>query len=172
MRILPKMVWWALAGVWLALGYALAGVVALVPIITIPFSLASFRASRYVLSPFGHRVVERPTRGAVVGIGTFVWLLVAGVWLAVLHAVTALLLAVTVVGLPMAREDLRMARLALLPVGAEIAPSALPFAPRRSERVALDRAVRRPPAKGAGARRRAARAAALSRARSAPAARR
>ena len=44
-------------GVGLAIGYVLAGIVAFVLIITIPFGIASFRLAGYVVWPFGRTVV-------------------------------------------------------------------------------------------------------------------
>ena len=57
-RILLNIVWLIFGGLILAIGYALAGLVACVLIITIPFGLAAFRMANYALWPFG-RSVER-----------------------------------------------------------------------------------------------------------------
>ena len=56
MRTIGNILWFLLAGLWLAIGYALAGIVAFVLIITIPFGIASFRLAGYVWSgPSGAR---------------------------------------------------------------------------------------------------------------------
>jgi uncharacterized membrane protein YccF (DUF307 family) len=43
MRTLLNIIWIVFAGFWLFLGYVLAGVLLCIPIITIPWAIASFR---------------------------------------------------------------------------------------------------------------------------------
>ena len=52
-RTIGNILWFVLAGFWLALGYAIAGVIACILIVTIPFGIASFRLAGYVIWPFG-----------------------------------------------------------------------------------------------------------------------
>ena len=52
-RLILNIIWVVTAGLWLFLGYVLAGVVACLLIVTIPFGVASFRIAGYVLWPFG-----------------------------------------------------------------------------------------------------------------------
>jgi uncharacterized membrane protein YccF (DUF307 family) len=119
-KTIGNIIWLVLAGFWLALAYAIAGIIACVLIITIPFGLASFRLAAYSLWPFGRTVIPSPTRGAMSAIGNIVWLLVAGWWLALGHLVTALLLAITIIGLPLAVANLKLIPLALAPFGKQI----------------------------------------------------
>ena len=81
MRLVLNLIWLIFAGFWLAILDVLAGLVAFVLIITIPFGIAAFRIASYVLWPFG-RTIE-PRRDAGIGslIGNIIWiilLLVAG----------------------------------------------------------------------------------------------
>ena len=69
MRTILNVIWLMFGGIWLAALYFLAGIIACVFIITIPFGIASFRMARYVLWPFGKAVVQRPDAGVVSGIG-------------------------------------------------------------------------------------------------------
>lgn len=57
MRTLGNILWFLLAGLWLAIGYAVAGLIAFILIITIPFGIASFRLAGFVIWPFGRTVV-------------------------------------------------------------------------------------------------------------------
>ena len=57
MRLIGNILWLVLSGFWLALGYVVAGIIACVLIITIPFGVASFRMAGYVFWPFGRTVV-------------------------------------------------------------------------------------------------------------------
>jgi uncharacterized membrane protein YccF (DUF307 family) len=127
-KTLLNLIWFVLAGFWLALGYALAGVVCCVLIVTIPFGIASFRIASYVLWPFGRTVVDKPTAGGWSVLGNIVWVLVAGLWIAIGHLTTAAALAVTIIGIPLAIANLKLIPISLLPLGKEIVPTDRPFA--------------------------------------------
>ena len=60
MRTLLNIIWIVFAGFWLFLGYVLAGVLLCIPIITIPWAIASFRTAGYVIWPFGRTIVSKP----------------------------------------------------------------------------------------------------------------
>ena len=47
MKTLLNLIWFVFSGLWLAIGYAIAGVIMYVLIITIPFGVASFRMAGY-----------------------------------------------------------------------------------------------------------------------------
>ncbi|HZL02872.1 MAG TPA: YccF domain-containing protein [Cellulomonas sp.] len=128
MKTLLNLIWFVLAGFWLALGYALAGVICCVLIVTIPFGIASFRIASYVLWPFGRTVVDKPTAGGWSVLGNIIWVLVAGLWIAIGHLTTAAALAVTVVGIPLAIANLKLIPISLLPLGKQIVPTDRPFA--------------------------------------------
>ena len=49
MRTIGNILWFVLAGWWLALLYVVAGVLACILIITIPFGIASFRLASFVV---------------------------------------------------------------------------------------------------------------------------
>lgn len=120
MRTLLNIIWFVFGGLWLALGYALAGVVLCILIVTIPFGVASLRMARYALWPFGRAIV--PTAGAGAGalVLNVVWILLAGWWLALMHVATALAQAITVIGIPLALANLKMVPISLMPYGKRI----------------------------------------------------
>ena len=120
MRILLNIIWLVLSGLWLAIGYALAGLVMLILIITIPFGIQAFKLAGYSLWPFGRIVVKKPTAGGGSVIGNIIWLVLAGWWLALGHLVTALALAITIIGLPLALANIKLVPVALWPFGREI----------------------------------------------------
>lgn len=124
MRTLGNVLWLVLAGWWLALGYLLAGVVACILIVTIPFGLQAFKLAAYALWPFGRVVVERPGADVTLGlIGNVIWLIVCGVELALAHLLAGVLLCLTVVGIPLGLASFKMIPLALMPFGKEIVPA-------------------------------------------------
>lgn len=122
MRTLGNILWFLLAGLWLAIGYAVAGLVAFILIITIPFGIASFRLAGYVIWPFGRTVVWQREAGLWSVIGNVLWIVVVGWELAIAHLVAGLLLCVTIIGIPLGVACWKMVPLALLPLGREVVP--------------------------------------------------
>lgn len=122
MRTLLNIIWLFLGGIWLGLGYLVAGVLACILVVTIPVGLASFRMARYVLWPFGSAVVRRPGAGAGSALMNLVWFVIAGWWLALLHVIAAAAQSITVVGIANAVVSLKMIPVSLFPFGRMIVP--------------------------------------------------
>lgn len=122
MRTLGNILWFLLAGLWLAIGYVIAGIIAFILIVTIPFGIASFRLAGYVVWPFGRTVVWQRDAGAWAMIGNVVWVVVVGWELALAHLVAGLLLCVTIIGIPLGVASWKMVPLALFPLGREVVP--------------------------------------------------
>jgi uncharacterized membrane protein YccF (DUF307 family) len=123
MRTVLNIIWLLLCGIWLALGYALAGVICCILIITIPFGLAAFRIADFSLWPFGRQLVKRSDAGVASIIGNIIWIIFAGWWLALAHIVTAVALAVTIIGIPLAVANLKLIPVSLVPLGRVIVPA-------------------------------------------------
>jgi len=123
-RTLLNIIWLLLCGVWMALGYVIAGIVCCLLIVTIPFGLAAFRIANFALWPFGRTIVRRSDAGAPSLIGNVIWIIVAGFWLAIGHVVTAIALALTIIGLPLAAANLKLIPVSLTPLGRVIVPTA------------------------------------------------
>jgi uncharacterized membrane protein YccF (DUF307 family) len=121
-RTIGNVLWFLLAGVWLAIGYVVAGLIAFVLIITIPFGIAAFRLAGFVVWPFGRTAVWRREAGVWSVLGNVVWVLLLGWELALLHLVAGLVLCVTVIGIPFGIACWKMVPLALLPLGREVVP--------------------------------------------------
>jgi uncharacterized membrane protein YccF (DUF307 family) len=122
MRVLLNIIWLVLSGIWLAIGYAVAGLVMFILIITIPFGVQAFKLAGYSLWPFGRTVVKKPTAGAGSVVGNILWLVLAGWWLALGHIITAFFLAITLIGIPLALGNLKLVPVALWPFGREVVP--------------------------------------------------
>jgi len=119
-RVLLNIIWFLLAGLWLALAYALAALICFILIITIPFGIASLRIGMFALWPFGRTVVRRADAGAASTIGNVLWLLLCGWWLALGHLISGVLLCLTIIGIPLALADFKLIPVSLLPFGREI----------------------------------------------------
>lgn len=120
MRTLLNIIWLVLSGFWLFIGYALAGVIMCILIITIPFGVQAFKLAKFSLWPFGRTVIKKETAGAGSVIGNIIWLVLAGWWLALAHIISAAALAITIIGIPMAIADIKLVPVALWPFGREI----------------------------------------------------
>jgi uncharacterized membrane protein YccF (DUF307 family) len=123
LRFILNIIWVVLAGFWLAIGYALAGIVMCILIITIPFGLQAFKPANYALWPFGRTVVRKPTAGAGSCLGNVIWIVLAGWWLALEHLITGVLLAITIIGIPLALANFKLIPICFSPFGHEIVPA-------------------------------------------------
>jgi uncharacterized membrane protein YccF (DUF307 family) len=117
MRTVLNIIWLLLCGVWMALGYVVAGVICCILIVTIPFGLAAFRIADFALWPFGRTLVRRSDAGAPSVFGNIIWIIFAGWWLALAHIVTAFALAITIIGIPLALANLKLVPVSLVPLG-------------------------------------------------------
>ncbi|MDQ1293849.1 MAG: hypothetical protein QG608_1730 [Actinomycetota bacterium] len=122
MRTILNIIWLVFSGFWMALGYALVGVVLCLLVVTIPFGIACLRMASYALWPFGRVLVDRPGAGAPSVIGNVLWFLLAGVWIAIGHVVTGVLMCLTIIGIPLGLASFKMVPVALWPLGKEIVP--------------------------------------------------
>lgn len=120
MRLILNVIWLVLAGFWMAVGYAVAGIICCILIITIPWGIASFRIANYALWPFGREVVDKPGAGTGSLLGNVIWIVVAGLWLAIGHVVTGIALCVTIIGIPLGVANFKLVKVSLVPLGKEI----------------------------------------------------
>jgi uncharacterized membrane protein YccF (DUF307 family) len=123
MKTVLNIIWLVLAGFWLAIGYAVAGIVCFVLIVTIPFGIAAFRIAGYALWPFGRTVVDKPGAGVFSVLGNILWILIAGWWLAIGHLVTGIALCITIIGIPLGLANFKLIPVSLLPLGKQIVPA-------------------------------------------------
>jgi uncharacterized membrane protein YccF (DUF307 family) len=120
MRLLLNLIWLVFGGLVMAAGYALAALVMLILIITIPFGIASARIALFCLWPFGRTIVRRPDAGAGSLIGNVIWFVLAGWWLAIGHLVTGVLMCLTIIGIPLGLANFKLIPVSLTPFGREI----------------------------------------------------
>ena len=123
MRVILNVIWFVFAGIWLAIAYVLAGIVAFILIVTIPFGVAAFRIAAFSLWPFGHRIVRRTDAGAGSMIGSVLWIVVFGWWLALTHLLTGIAMCLTIIGIPLGLGNFKLIPVSLTPLGREIIPT-------------------------------------------------
>jgi uncharacterized membrane protein YccF (DUF307 family) len=119
-RLVLNIIWFILAGLWLAIGYAFAALICFILIITIPFGIASLRIAVFALWPFGKTVVKRADAGIASGVGNVIWVILCGWWLALGHLISGVLLCLTIIGIPLGLANLKLIPVSLLPLGREI----------------------------------------------------
>jgi uncharacterized membrane protein YccF (DUF307 family) len=120
MRTIGNILWFLLAGLWLAIAYAIAGLLAFILIVTIPFGIASFRIASFVIWPFGRTTVWKRNAGIWSLIGNIVWIIFFGWELALIHLFAGLLLMITIIGIPFGIACWKMIPLSLVPLGRDV----------------------------------------------------
>ena len=123
MRLILNLIWLILCGWWIAILYFLAGIIAFILIITIPFGIAAWRIASYALWPFGRSIVRRPSAGIGSLIGNIIWIILLGWELALGHLFAGILLCLTIIGIPLGLANFKLIPISLLPLGVEIVPS-------------------------------------------------
>ena len=130
LRTIGNILWLVLAGIWMAIGYVVCGVIQCITIIGIPFGIQSFKLAGYALWPFGRVVVQRFDRDPALSfVGNVVWFVLSGLWLAIGHLFTGLLLCLTIIGIPFGIASFKLAGLALVPFGKVVVSAGAPLPP-------------------------------------------
>ena len=123
MRLILNVIWLVLCGWWMAILYALAGIVCFILIITIPFGIAAWRIAGYVLWPFGRSIQMRRDAGIGSLIGNIIWIVLVGWELALGHLTAGILLCLTIIGIPLGLANFKLIPISLLPLGVRIVRS-------------------------------------------------
>jgi uncharacterized membrane protein YccF (DUF307 family) len=125
-RLVLNIVWLLLHGWLLALAYLVAGAVACLLIVTIPFGIASFRLATFAAWPFGRTTVAAPGAGIASVLGNVLWFLFAGWWLALLHVAAGIAYCLTIIGIPFGIALFKLALVGLFPLGKRVVQTDLP----------------------------------------------
>jgi uncharacterized membrane protein YccF (DUF307 family) len=123
LRLILNIIWLIFCGWWMAILYVLAGILCAILIITIPFAIACFRISAYVIWPFGRSITIRRNAGIGSAIGNIIWIILFGWWLAIGHLTSGIVLCLTIIGIPLGLADFKMIPISLLPLGVKIVRS-------------------------------------------------
>lgn len=130
MRTIGNIFWFILGGFLMGLGWWLAGLVAAITIVGLPWAKACFVIGQFAFLPFGKEAVNRKDltqrddigTGALGLVGNVIWFVLAGWWLAIGHLVSALACFVTIIGIPFGIQHMKLAQIALAPIGKTIVP--------------------------------------------------
>ena len=138
MSLLGNLLWLIFGGALMGLGWWLAGLLAFISIVGIPWGKACFVIGQFAFLPFGKEAVNRRDlsgqndigTGALGLLGNIVWFVVVGIWLAIGHVLSAAACFVTIIGIPFAIQHLKLALIALAPIGKTIVDKELAAAVR------------------------------------------
>jgi uncharacterized membrane protein YccF (DUF307 family) len=126
MKTLGNIIWFLLSGVWMALLYALVGLLVCATVVGIPFGLQIFKLAGFILWPFGRVAVKTPEANALSTVGNILWF-IPGLFLAVGHLFAAVANLVACIGvitipicLPFALAHVKFIGLSLFPFGRKV----------------------------------------------------
>ncbi|HMF83669.1 MAG TPA: YccF domain-containing protein [Acidimicrobiia bacterium] len=121
MQTLGNILWLIFVGIWLAIGFVIAGIIMFVLLITIPFGIQAFKLAGFALWPFGRHVdyTERVASPLHI-IGNILWIIFGGLWLAVHCLIGGVILCITIIGIPFGIQAFKLIPIALMPFGAEV----------------------------------------------------
>lgn len=129
-RFIFNVAWFLTGGIIMSLLWALAGIIACLTIVGIPFARSCFVIAQFALWPFGHDTENREyvNRESDIGtgslgfIGNVVWFVFFGFWLALGHLIHAVACFVTIIGIPFGIAHLKLAMLSFAPIGQTVVP--------------------------------------------------
>lgn len=125
MSVLGNLIWFVCGGFVMGLAWWIAGVVALISLVGIPWAKACFVIGQFSFFPFGKETINRQVLTTKMDVGTSpigwlgntVWFFLAGWWLAIGHIISACACFVTIVGIPFGLQHLKLASISLSPIG-------------------------------------------------------
>lgn len=151
MRTILNFLWFILGAVLMGLAWWLAGIVAYITIIGIPWGKACFVMGKFSFFPFGKEAISRRElnqaddigTGALGTLGNVIWFIFAGIWLALGHVACAIANFVTIIGIPFGIQHLKLAGIALAPIGKTVVSKEVAAAARNATANATVAGLRR-----------------------------
>ena len=121
-------IWFVCGGLVMGLGWWLAGLLAALTIVGLPWARSCFVIGNFSFWPFGREAISRREltgrsdlgTGPLGMVGNVLWFLLAGWWLAIGHLSSALACFVTIIGIPFGVQHIKLALIALAPIGMQL----------------------------------------------------
>ncbi len=151
MRAIGNFLWFILGGVFMGLAWWIAGLLAYLSVVGIPWGKACFVIGQFTFFPFGKEAISRKEltqkddigTGSLGTLGNIIWFIFAGVWLAIGHVSSALLNFITIIGIPFGIQHLKLAGIALAPIGKTVVSKEVAAAARKANEEATLAALRK-----------------------------
>ena len=150
MAAIGNFLWFILGGIVMGLAWWLAGLIAFISIIGIPWGKACFVIGSFSFFPFGKEAISRKElsrqddigTGGLGLLGNIIWFILAGFWIALGHIVSAIACFITIIGIPFGIQHLKLAGIALFPIGKTIVTKEVAAAARSANADALVASLR------------------------------
>ena len=125
LSFLGNVIWFLFGGVFMALGWFIAGCLMALSIIGLPWARSAFVIAGFSLVPFGRTLIRRDVLTGEKDLGTsewgfvgnILWFVFAGWWLCLGHVLSALACFITIIGIPWGWQHLKLAALTIAPIG-------------------------------------------------------
>lgn len=133
-RLVFNIAWFISGGLVMGLAWCLAGILAAVSIVGIPFARSCFVIAELTFWPFGQDSESRARinraqdigTGGLGTVGNVIWFLFFGLWLALGHLIHAAACFVSIIGIPFGIQHLKLALLCFAPIGQTVVNSRSP----------------------------------------------
>lgn len=117
LRFLSNLLWILLGGLWLAIFWAIGGLLLCITVVGIPFGLQCFKMARLSFAPFGKKV---DLNVAAHPIANTLWAVIGGWEMALAYLLFGILNCITIIGISRGVQCFKFMKLALFPFGAKI----------------------------------------------------
>jgi uncharacterized membrane protein YccF (DUF307 family) len=120
LNLILNLIWLIFGGAFVAIFYALAGIICFILVVTIPFGVAAFRLANYTIWPFGRLLQAKESAGLASGIGNVIWFVLFGWWLALSHIVLGIAQFISIIGIPLGIANFKLVPVSVFPLGREV----------------------------------------------------
>ncbi len=117
MRFIGNVLWFVFGGLWLGLGWSLAGLLLCITIIGIPLGKQCFKAAKLTFAPFGKKVNTNFEKHPFANI---LWAVFFGWEMALGYLMSGLFCCITIIGITFGLQAFKMMKLAFLTFGATV----------------------------------------------------
>ena len=141
MRTLGNVLWFITGGFIMGVCWYVAGILAFLSILGIPWARSCFVIGEFSFFPFGQTAISRRDlyqeedlgTGLLGAAGNLIWLFLFGIWLALGHLLAAGFNFITIIGIPFGIQHLKLANISLAPIGMTIVPNEVAQAARSQQ---------------------------------------
>lgn len=117
MKTLGNILWVLLGGLEWCIVLFIEGILCCISIVGIPVGLQLFKMAKFVMWPFGKRVVEVGKPSGMKMFANILWLVLFGWENALGYLFTGILWFITIIGIPFGKQYMKLAQFILLPLG-------------------------------------------------------
>ncbi len=121
MKTLGNILWFLFGGLEWAIVLLIEGIFCCISIIGIPVGLQLFQMAKFVMWPFGKKVVEVGKPSGIKMFANILWCVFFGWENALGYLLTGVLWFITIIGIPFGKQYMKLAQFILLPLGHDFA---------------------------------------------------